>query len=264
MDYEEIEKEIKKQLTDEQSQITTDDIKIEEAGPDEFPKEAKDPFTQPVIITRTYTEFPFLQEFNTEDFNLDSYTKIDFKRSKLDDEGKDKIVNQGYYLILFMDESNTSKDYFKRILDLSSITRDTRGKLGYCNIFFEKKIMKAFQDLGDIKHIHHPYYWARYIETPFLMIYKEHWPLGFYNGNMRLDDLLSYVRDVLSNPVSENDKKHILRKDISMAITKIERKFDLEEEKRKLREKQEKQKQQLKELDSKKQEVLEGVNFLKD
>jgi hypothetical protein len=264
MDYEAIEREIRKQLADEQTQVTEDDIQIEHIEPNEFPQEVRDPLTEPVIITRTYTEYPFLKEFSTEDFNLLSDTKIDLKRTKLNDEGKDMIVNNGYYLILFMDESSVSKQYFKRILDLSTITRETKGKLAYCNVFFEKKIMKAFQDLNEIKHIHHPFYWARYIETPFLMIYKEHWPQGFYNGNMRLDDLMSYVRDELSNPLSQVDQRHILRKDISMAISKVERKFDLEEEKQKLHEKQEQQRIELKKLDTKRQMVAEGVNFMKE
>lgn len=264
MDYDAIEKEIKKQLADQQGQITQDEIQLEQIGPDEFPEEVKDPLTNPVIITRTYTEYPFLKEFSTEDFNLDSYTKIDLKRTKTDDKGKDVIANNGYYLILFMNESNVSKQYFKRILELSTITRETKGKLAYCNIFFEKKILKAFQDLSDIKNIHHPFYWARYIEAPFLIVYKEHWPQGFYNGNMRLDDLIAYVRDELSNPLSQVDKKHILRKDISMAISKVEKKFDLEEQKQKLREKQEQERIQLKQLDTKKQMIAEGVDFLKD
>lgn len=264
MDYEAIEREIKKQLADEQGQITDADIQLEQIEPNEFPTEVKDPLTEPVIITRTYTEYPFLKEFSTSDFNLDSSTKIDLKRTTVNDEGKEIAANNGYYLILFMDESSVSKQYFKRILDLSTITRETKGKLGYCNIFFEKKILKAFQDLNEIKNIHHPFYWARYIETPFLMIYKENWPQGFYNGNMRLDDLMSYVRDELSNPLSQVDQRHILRKDISMAISKVERKFDLEEEKRKLREKQEQQRIELKKLDTKKQMIAKGVNFLQE
>lgn len=264
MDYNQIEREIRKQLADEQGQVTTADIRLEQLEPEEFPDAVKDPLTEPVIITRTYTEYPYLKEFNTDDFNLDSYTKIDLKRTKINDEGKEVYANNGYYLILFMDESNVSKQYFKRLLDLSTLTRETKGKLGYCNIFFEKKILKAFQDLSEIKNIHHPFYWARYIETPFLIIYKEHWPQGFYNGNMRLDDLMNYVRDELSNPIAPVDTKHTLRKDISMAFSKIERKFDLEEEKRKLREKQEKQRLELKELDTKKQQIAEGVNFLSD
>lgn len=264
MDYESIEREIRKQLADEQGQLTEDDIQIEQIGPDEFPLQVKDPLTEPVIVTRTYTEYPFLKEFSTEDFNLDSTTKIDLKRTKPNDEGKEVITNNGYYLILFMDESSVSKQYFKRILDLSTITRENKGKLAYCNIYFEKKVLKAFQDLNEITNIHHPFYWARYIEIPFLMIYKEHWPQGFYNGNMRLDDLMSYVRDELSNPLSQVDQRHILRKDISMAVSKVEKKFDLEEEKRKLREKQEQQRIELKNLDTRKQMIAEGVNFLKD
>ena len=49
-----------------------------------------------------------------------------------------------------------------------------------------------------------------------------------------------------------------------MAVSKVERKFDLEEAKTKLHEKQEKQRQELKELNTRKQEVAEGVNFLHD
>ena len=49
------------------------------------------------------------------------------------------------------------------------------------NLDLEKEILKRFEDLNDEDN---PYYWARYIEKPFILTYRGGFPQAFYNGTM--------------------------------------------------------------------------------
>ena len=202
---------------------------------------------EPIVITRTYINYKYMREFKDEDFDLYSKTMIDLKV----DREKGEQQNAMPYFILFMAETNAvSKDYLQTWLQLSRIIKNDKCYLGFCNLDFEKGIFNNFKKLREKEYLDHPFHWARYIETPFMMVYRGGWPQGFYNDSMNLQKLIEYCNDYVSYYGYKVPKEHSLRPELIPGEYVRQAKFLQQEEKK--REQQ---------TDYRNQIVADAVNF---
>ena len=202
---------------------------------------------EPIVITRTYINYRYMREFKDEDFDLSSKTMIDLKV----DREKGEQQNAMPYFILFMAETNSvSKNYLQTWLQLSRTIKNDKCYLGFCNLDFEKGIFNKFKKLREKEYLDHPFHWARYVEIPFMMVYRGGWPQGFYNDSMNLQKLIEYCNDYVSYYGYKVPKEHSLRPELIPGEYVRQAKFLQQEEK--------KRKQQ---TDYRNQIVADAVDF---
>jgi len=64
------------------------------------------------------------------------------------------------------------------------------------NLKNEKKIAKAFTNLaGD-----EPYFWAKLKQIPFILVYRQGFPVAFYNGARETQTIVDYALDLACSP----------------------------------------------------------------
>lgn len=251
---------LKELLQEDEPEVEPENLNVVEVKPEEFPPEVNFPAPTPDIKTRIYTNYIFLKEFLDKDFNVDEPTMIDLKREK---------ENEGFWFIIFLDETQSGRELLQRWLELAQIIKKDYLNLGYCNITFEKKIFTNFKNLTKIENIDHPFYWARYIQIPFMLVYRNYWPVGFYLGDLNQQALVNFVIDEASNPLVELNKVFKRRTNImrETQIMESERKlkegYKEEELRDKAFEEDKKRKDELKKIDFRNQEITRGVS-LKD
>jgi len=212
----------------------------------------------PDIKTRTYVDYIFLKEFLEKDFNLDQATLIDLKRKN--EQGQD--INQNTWFIVFIDESNRGKKFLQTWLELAQIVKSDYLNLGFCNLTFENKVFENFKKLSLLENINHPFNWAKFTEIPYMMVFRNRWPEGFYNGPMNQLALVDFIATKASDALIKLDTKHPRRVDFSNQIFESEKRLEKEELREKAKKEDQKRKEDLKEIDPSKQEISEGVNFL--
>ena len=227
----------------------------------ERPDEVTPLYPSPDIKTRLYTDYPYLRELKSSDFNLKLDTLIDLSR-----EGEELKINDGYFFILFMEETNSGKEYLQRWLELAQIVKNNYCKLAYINLTFETKVLDNFKKLGSLENLNHPFYWARFMEVPFMMVYRNYWPVGFYNGPKNQNNLINFIIKDIYEGLTPIEKIHSLRRDIeenlAEEILESEKKIEARTLKERAIMEDKKEKEKVKELDPKTQEILEGVNSL--
>lgn len=242
-------------------EVNKEDLKVVPLERVERPEELTPLYPSPDLKTRVYTDYTFIRELKDEDFNIDLDTMIDLSRT----EEKLKI-NDGYYFILFMDESEIGKEYLQRWLEIAQIAKDNYCKLAYVNLTFENKILANFKKLANISNINHPFFWARFLETPYMMVYRNYWPVGFYNGPKNIGVIIDFIIKDVYEGLRQIDKNHILRKESEEYLREELLESEKKIQARTLLERAEKEdkleKTKLKEIDPKNQEILEGVNYL--
>ena len=77
------------------------------------------------------------------------------------------------------------------------------------NLDYEIAVKGVFKLLSDQPD--HPYFWARFLEVPFMMVYRDGFPQGFYNGSIDLKSLTEFCTDYVSLKGAQIDKRHLLR-----------------------------------------------------
>lgn len=242
--------------TDEED-YEVDEPEVENINNNEVPLEFKEPDVAPKLRSRVYVNYPYLKELRDSDFCLKSRTLIDFNIKDVDINN----LNVGAWFVLFHDESAASQKYLRVWLELARIVRNDRCYLAHCNLAFEKKIYKNFLALGDRNNINHPFAWAKYREAPFMMVYRDSWPQGFYNGTIYLQELIDFCAEEVANDNRELSKMFVRRRDIQEEIITRDRAIlrQIAVERKKARELQEKEKE--KEIDPSRQKIARAVDF---
>lgn len=247
--------DLKELLAEREPEVEKDDLNIIEIKPEEVPEEVSFPAPTPDIKTRIYTNYIFLKEFLNEDFNIEQPTLIDLKK-------------EGFWFIVFIDETQAGREFLQRWLELAQIVKADYLNLGYCNLTFEKKIFDNFKSLNKVENIDHPFHWAKYLQTPFMMVYRNSWPVGFYTGDMNQQALVNYIIEDASNPLVELTKinKRRVNPYREANIIKNERNlregFKEDDLREKAKKEDQKEKEKLKNIDSRSQEISHSVNFL--
>lgn len=225
--------------------------------PQEFDEKYQLREPEPKVTLRSYISYEYLKEFYQGDFDLNSKTLINL----LTTDTEQKPVNTGNWLILFCDESKVSKKYLKTFLTLAQQTKDYNCNLGFCNILFEKEISNNFKKLADNDNVSHPFRWARYTECPFVMVYREGWPQGFYNGGLYYAELVNFCIDVVQKQEVEVSHKHERSKEMIKSLIARETKIleDLKREDKVTYKREEKREN--KKIDPRQQTVAHAVEF---
>lgn len=147
------------------------------------------------IIYQTHVKYQYLTELENKNFNTDERTLIDLVVKN--DEGDDIEDRIKPNLILFIEENKLSKDFLKIFLQLAKQIKNDKCELCYCNLEFEKNILNNFKKLNDKENLDHPFKWAAYVETPFILGYKEGWPVGFFNYSFDVQTLIEFCNDYM-------------------------------------------------------------------
>jgi hypothetical protein len=151
---------------------------------------------KPKLLNRTYIDYPYLIELRDEDFKTDSDTKINLNIKNIEKP----------YFVLFIDQTPESQRYLKMWLKMAEEIKNEYCILSFCNLTFEKKIDKNFKELSRISNIAHPFYWARYQRLPFALVYRDGWPVGFYNGGFDFQLIISFCITVVPDFTKEVEK----------------------------------------------------------
>lgn len=244
-----IEELLKKE---ENPQIEREDINPVNVQPEELPAPIIQPAPEPDIKTRVYTNYPFLKEFLNDDFNIEQPTLVDLNH---------KENNNGYWFILFFEENNLGRNYLQLWLELAQIIKGDYINLGYCNMTFEKKIFENFKTLSKLENLNHPFHWAKFVELPFMLVYRDHWPQGFYNGPLYQQALIDYISRKGGDGLVALEKTHLRRINLGPQILESEKRLEEKELREKAEEEDKKKQEEIKEIDPRTQEISEGLNF---
>jgi len=200
------EEDIDDPLLQRLNEIDLDEEDIPEDDPDneisitasEIPKSDNND-TKLIMQKRIIIKYDHLKELFSSDFN------IDLKKSKdlitLNTE-KNANFETDTWMIMFINETETSQMFLKKFLELATIIKDEKSvKLAFCNLEYEEAIRNNFVQLS--KDFSHPLNWAGsefstikqsiFLENPFILIYEKTWPQGFYNRPFDIENLVSYV-----------------------------------------------------------------------
>jgi hypothetical protein len=236
-----------------------ENLNVETINPNQLPQEIQDNDIEilPDIKTRSYIDYPYLKELTENDFDLETYTLIDLKRKNI----KGEEINEGNWIILFMDESKNGKIYLQRFLEIAQILKNNYCKIGYVNLSFEKKIFKNFRELSDIKQINNPMSWAKITNIPFIMVYRERWASGFYNQELNQENLADFIINKVSNALSLIDKTANKLNNYKSQIINSEKNIERQALLERAKEQDNKEKEKIKEIDTRKQVISSSVNF---
>lgn len=246
---------------DAEQQVTDDGVRATRVMPlsvESVPQNILPEAPPPKILTRVYANYIYLKEFLTDDFNIDNPVMIDLKRK----DSKGDQINKGYWFILFMDESSKGREMLQRWLELAQIIKDDYCKLGFCNLTFEHQVLEKFKDLGRIEYTSHPYTWAKFTENNFMMVYRDHWPQGFYNGQVNQKILANFIIEKIANGLVPIEKDHVRREDYQQELYIAEERLEEKELKRKAEEDDKKKQEEIKKINPTEQQVSDGINFL--
>ena len=260
MDLSELEA-FKGQLESQDPDINKDDLDVIPIKQEEVPEKIdEEENINPDIKTRLYINYPYLRELVSDDFDLEGPNLIDLKRKNK----KGESINGGYWFILFMDESVQGRNYLQLWLELAQIVKNDYCKMAYCNLTFEKEIFKNFRELGKVENLNNPFVWAKFLEPVYMLVYRDHFAQGFYNGSNNQKELVDFIMQKAGNGLIEIEKNHVRRKDLSNQIDRSEKRLEESELREKAKEENKKKEEKIKEIDPRTQQVSQGVNFLEE
>ena len=213
------------------------------------------PDIKPRLLSRTYIEYPYLTEMKDEDFETKTRTLINLNPEVL------TYAEEKPYFVLFIDQTPDSQRYLRMWLKLAEEIKNEYCILAFCNLTFEKRTEKSFKELSKITNISHPFYWARYQRIPFALVYRNGWPVGFYNGGFDFGLIVNYCITTIPDPTVELEKYQKARPGQISSLRKREMELleSLDEE-RELENRAIDQKR-LSELDTRTQVISHAVGF---
>jgi len=115
-----------------------------------------------------------VKQLTQEDFELDSDAQI-------------KLKNNSCVLVLFYNDNVESKN----LLEIwNSAGKQTVGPIfASLNLNQNRILAQAFTNLNMKNTSLH---WAALKTIPFILVYQNRWPIGFYNGERSVQDLIDY------------------------------------------------------------------------
>lgn len=147
------------------------------------------------IISQTHVMYQYLTELKEKNFNVEEKTLIDLIITDKEDNEIEKRIKPN--LILFISENKLSKSFLKIFLQLAKEIKDDKCELCYCNLDFEDQVLKNFKILNEKENLDHPFRWAKFVESPFILGYKEGWPVGIYNYSVDVQSLIEFCNEYM-------------------------------------------------------------------
>lgn len=112
-------------------------------------------------------------------------TSADFTVNK---QSRIKLVYEDCYLILFYGNNQESDDLLQV---WQSAAAQVAGPIfASVNLFTEKAVATAFTQIRSESD--NPLNWAGLRGIPFILVYRQGWPVGFYNGPRETETIIDY------------------------------------------------------------------------
>lgn len=132
--------------------------------------------TSPALVQQTLFAQDAVKQLNLGDFDTESRERLLLK-------------HKGCYLILFYGENTES-------LDLVKVWRLAAAQVagpifGAVNLMAERKLAEVFTAVrGDSDS---PFHWASLRGIPYILVYRNGWPVAAYNGERAVQPLIDYA-----------------------------------------------------------------------
>ncbi len=135
------------------------------------------------------SDFSQLQQITT--FAQNSVSKFSEADFHLNTRERICIKQDDPTIVLFCDNSTISDCAEMWLL----VAMSTNGpQVAVCNLSDCPNMRKAMAELSGKKS--HPLSWAACTKVPFILTYRESWPVAFYNGEKTAGALLSYCDEL--------------------------------------------------------------------
>ena len=148
---------------------------------------------------------------NTQTYTLPNSYAI--KRLKDEDfslEAKDKIClyEDTCTLVLFYNESLESK----RMLGIfKSVAETVAGAVfAACNLALETDVGVAFTEVNNMKD--HPFHWVTVRPCPFIVVYRNGYPVNFYDGPPDTSTLINFSLNIACLPEFHSRNYHMIER----------------------------------------------------
>jgi hypothetical protein len=92
-------------------------------------------------------------------------------------------------IVLFYSDNAESTDLVKIWANASS--QVAGAVFGAVHLGLEKGIASNFNKIN--MNPNHPYHWARLQQMPYILVYREGWPVAFYNGQRATQPIIDYA-----------------------------------------------------------------------
>lgn len=147
-----------------------------------------------------------LRIFKENDFSLDSKDKV-------------CIFDDDCYMILFYGEDEESISY------LDSFTKAAEHSpgpmFGTCNVDLETEVEKSIVEI--MNENDHPFKWISTGEIPFIVVYRNGYPIWFYEGPNDMESMVTFSIDYACNPEYNMFNRELIDK----INTELEYSYDL-------------------------------------
>ena len=136
----------------------------------------------PSMLTTTHFVQPSVLTLTAIDFHLDTREMVTLKYDDC-------------LLVLFYTENTESRELMK----IWSIAADQiSGPIfAACHMLLEKKVADAFVSIG---RINTSLSWASLKGYPFILIYQNGWPVGSYNGDRGVQQIIDFALTLACSP----------------------------------------------------------------
>lgn len=186
----------------------------ENLDPDDLPEE--DQIPEEIDNTAIQQEIEpsddnkFTRRLYISSENLKEYISRDFRTASDDYITLVEEDEDNYIMVLFIWENIECQDYLKKFLQMSNSCKDNKFKFKYCNLEYEEGIRNGFRALSSLYN--HPLFWCTETnkvwnntsnnefdddyKNPFVLIYKDKWPQGFYDSEFNVFSMSEFITNV--------------------------------------------------------------------
>ncbi len=220
-----------------------------------------EPVVVPKLLKRTYIDYIYLTELRDTDFDLKSLTMINFREKESDGLPPVRLKLDRPYFVLFTKQDPESQRYLKMWLKIAESIKSEFCEMSFCNLEFERGISEKFNLLAQRRFISHPFYWARYQTMPFILVYRDGWPQGFYNGGFFFQDLINFAATEVPDPTRDLERFQKSRPSYLTALRKREMELMNELDDERQREETVEKKEKLKSMVTSEQSIAHAVGF---
>lgn len=147
------------------------------------------------IQTYTLPNSYAVKRLKDEDFSLDTRDKV-------------CLYEDTCTLVLFYNESVESK----RMLGIFKTVAETVAGATFasCNLALETDVGSAFTEVNGIKD--HPFHWITVRPCPFILIYRNGYPVNFYDGPPDVATLINFSLNIACLPEFHSRNYHMIER----------------------------------------------------
>jgi len=141
------------------------------------------------------TQSPYIQDPKTPNivyetlFGQETVKRLSSYDFELDSEGLVTLKIKECAIVLFYGR-NTESNQLIKIFALAG-QQVAAPLFAACNLFVEREVALAFSELSSRSS--HPLHWAGIRGYPFILVYRDGYPVAFYNGDRTVQALVDFA-----------------------------------------------------------------------